>query len=450
MATLHFQRREVEAKVVYCGPALSGKTTNLRVLHRLVPPGQRGDLHELATDQDRTLFFDFIPVEMGEIGEYAARFKLYSVPGQVYYRETRRVVLQGADAVVFVADSSPDRLQANLDALADLAEAMAGLGLDRAGVPVVLQLNKRDVEGALPVDQLLAELKIDGWPRFEAVASEGRGVLNTLHAACDLASERIRRRLSGDESAGALERAAEDAPEGELEEVDRVLEQVLEVRPREVAEAERRKAAERARPDDVDGFLMEYVDRSADAEDGLGVTDPGVEPVVEEEPEFEAVRPGAGRKGEAVTARAAPEGEVAPLPTRAQPDPAAAPGDAPRRADVAPVAPVAEEPELERTVPQVQPPVPAGPVLDARVDPDAFGGATVREVLGFSVGADGLPVIDLVLERGGQKRRHPLRFLRLAPPAPPPSGGLPAAALGLGLGTLGLLLGLGLGWWLFG
>lgn len=448
MATLHFERREVEAKVVYCGPALSGKTTNLRVLHRLVPSGQRGDLHELATDQDRTLFFDFIPVELGEIGEYAARFKLYSVPGQVYYRETRRVVLQGADAVVFVADSSPDRLQANLDALADLAEAMAELGLDRAGVPVIFQLNKRDVEGALPVDQLLAELKIDGAARVEAVASEGRGVLNTLHAACELASERIRRRLSGDASAGLLERAAEDAPEGELEEVDRVLERVLEVRPRELAEAERRKAAERARPDDVDGFFMEYVDRSADAD--LGVTDPGVEPEVEEEPEFAAARPGAGRRGESVAARVAPAGEVGPLPPRAPADPAAAPGEAPRRAEVPPVSPAAEEPDLERTVPQVQPPVPAGPALDARVDPDAFDGAAVREVLGFRVGADGLPEIELVLERDGQRRRHPLRFRRQAPPAAVSPGGLPAAAMGLGFGALGMVLGLGLGWWLFG
>lgn len=470
MATLHFHRREVEAKVVYCGPALSGKTTNLRVLHRLVPSGQRGDLHELATDQDRTLFFDFIPVDLGEIGEYAARFKLYSVPGQVYYRETRRVVLQGADAVVFVADSSPDRLQANVDALADLIDAMRSLGLDRGGVPIIVQLNKRDVEGALAVPHLVSTLGVDEWPRVEAVAAEGHGVLRTLHAACDRAADRIRQRLAGDERGAQLRMATPGEAEDELEEVDRMLEEVLEVRPGEVEAAERQKVAERGRPDDVEGFLMEYVDRSAEGDDGLGATDPGFDPATDEEAVFAAARPGAGRKGEALSRGEAPVaepppavqvpaaggGEVVPLPTRRPVDPASVREDArptaPSPRDIAPVAPVpevAEDTELERTVPQGRPTVPLGPPLDAQVDPDAFGGATLREVLGFSAGADGLPVLELVLERGGSRRRHPVRLTPRAPHPPVGAGAYTGAILGALFGVVGLALGLGLGWWLF-
>ncbi len=153
MATINFARREIEAKIVYCGPALSGKTTNLRVLHGLIPPVQRGELHSLATDQERTLFFDYMPIELGQISGFTARFKLFTVPGQAFYRETRRVVLEGADAVVFVADSAPERAQHNVDALVDLEEHLSAHGLSIAGLPLVIQLNKRDATGAMSVVQ---------------------------------------------------------------------------------------------------------------------------------------------------------------------------------------------------------------------------------------------------------------------------------------------------------
>lgn len=512
MATLHFAQREIEAKVVFYGPALSGKTTNLRALHRLVPSGQRGELHELATDQDRTLFFDFLPVELGEIGGYAARFKLFSVPGQAYYRDTRRVVLQGADAVVFVADSSPDRLQANLDALADLVENLRIL--DPAGdLPVVLQLNKRDVEGALPVETLLAELNGRGWPMVEAVASEGRGVLATIHEVTALASARLAARLAG---GGELPRA--DGPRAEIDEVDHVLEKVLEVRPAENREAERRRQLEQARPDDVDGFLLEFVERGDDA--SLGLEDP---PSEEHQPEpgdalFDAVRPGAGRHGaaapatdpvaapapepgaaadpvaapaadpvaapapdpvaaaEPVAARAAdpvaahaavppsppaPDAEPVAFPRAASPPPAARPV-APGRRDIAPLEPTseAEDPALERTVPRGAPlaarlEVEAGAPIDARLDPEWLSGVTVREVLGLDAGPDGAPMLQIVFQGRGGRRRHPVRLVaerRAAAAGPPPAAptGTSPAVAAVFAGALGLLVGLGLGFWLAG
>lgn len=468
MATLHFAQREIEAKVVFYGPALSGKTTNLRALHRLVPSGQRGELHELATDQDRTLFFDFLPVELGEIGGYAARFKLFSVPGQAYYRDTRRVVLQGADAVVFVADSSPDRLQANLDALADLVENLRIL--DPAGdLPVVLQLNKRDVEGALPVETLLAELNGRGWPMVEAVASEGRGVLATIHEVTALASARLAARLAG---GGELPRA--DGPRAEIDEVDHVLEKVLEVRPAENREAERRRQLEQARPDDVDGFLLEFVERGDDA--SLGLEDP---PSEEHQPEpgdalFDAVRPGAGRHGAAAPAAdpvaataavppspPAPDAEPVAFPRAASPPPAARPV-APGRRDIAPLEPTseAEDPALERTVPRGAPlaarlEVEAGAPIDARLDPEWLSGVTVREVLGLDAGPDGAPMLQIVFEGRGGRRRHPVRLVaerRAAAAGPPPAAptGTSPAVAAVFAGALGLLVGLGLGFWLAG
>ena len=123
MAVINFARKEIEAKVVYYGPAFSGKTTNVKVLHEKMPGPQRGELHALSTEADRTLFFDYVPIQIGQIGGFSTRFKLFTVPGQVVYQQTRRVVLQGADAVVFVADSSPDRADANLDSLVEIGRA---------------------------------------------------------------------------------------------------------------------------------------------------------------------------------------------------------------------------------------------------------------------------------------------------------------------------------------
>ncbi len=271
MATINFARREIEAKIVYVGPALSGKTTNVQVLHRLVPKGQRGELHQLSTETDRTLFFDFIPVELGQIAGFTAHFKLFTVPGQVYYQQTRRAVLQGADGVVFVADSSAGRAQANLDAMIDLEQNLRAHGLDLASIPLVVQLNKRDVADALPVKGLVSELNPFDVPVVESIAASGYGVLDTLYKITEIATKRIRENLSGQKNAVRLQAIQRDDRESEQQIVEDYLSRIHKVRPEEDANAERIKAAGRLRPDDVDSFLLEFVDREDDLslDDGL-------------------------------------------------------------------------------------------------------------------------------------------------------------------------------------
>jgi hypothetical protein len=193
MALINHRAREIHFKIVYYGPGLGGKTTNLQVLHDRLPPERRGRLLSVATDHERTLFFDFLPVDLGAINGLITRFHLYTVPGQVYYRLSRRAVLQGADGIVFVADSHAAREQANRDSLADLAEHLNTLGLDGPGrsVPRVFQYNKRDLGAALPVERLRAAINPDRAPEFEAVAREGRGVTETLRAACKTVLARL-------------------------------------------------------------------------------------------------------------------------------------------------------------------------------------------------------------------------------------------------------------------
>ena len=187
MALIHHRAREIHFKIVYYGPGLGGKTTNLRVLHERLPADRRGRLLSIATDHDRTLFFDFLPIDLGQVNGFTTRFHLYTVPGQVYYRLSRRAVLQGVDGIVFVADSHSAREQANKDSLADLEEHLAGLGLGAAALarlPRIFQWNKRDLGSALPVPRLRQALNAGGAPEFEAVARDGRGVNETLRTAC--------------------------------------------------------------------------------------------------------------------------------------------------------------------------------------------------------------------------------------------------------------------------
>jgi mutual gliding-motility protein MglA len=187
VALINHRAREIHFKIVYYGPGLGGKTTNLRVIHARLPAERRGRLLSIATDHERTLFFDFLPIDLGQVNGFATRFHLYTVPGQVYYKRSRRAVLQGVDGVVFVADSHPAREHANRDSLADLEEQLATIGMSAAEVarlPRVLQYNKRDVAGALPVERLRAALSTGGALEFEAVASAGRGVHETLRAIC--------------------------------------------------------------------------------------------------------------------------------------------------------------------------------------------------------------------------------------------------------------------------
>ena len=173
MAVINFARREIEAKIVYYGPALSGKTTNVKATHGQLNRADIGKLHILSTEDDRTLFFDYTPITHGEIAGFTAKFKLFSVPGQAFYRETRQVVLGGADAVVFVADSHPERAKANIEALADLAENLKHHGFDITDFPVVLQINKRDLSNARPVEDILADLNTHGFTYHLATAISG-------------------------------------------------------------------------------------------------------------------------------------------------------------------------------------------------------------------------------------------------------------------------------------
>ena len=187
MALINHRAREIHFKVVYYGPGLGGKTTNLKYLHEKLPPERRGKLISISTDHERTLFFDFLPIELGQIQGLTTRFHLYTVPGQVYYQRSRRAVLQGLDAVVFVADSHPARERANKESLTDLFTNLQTLGLSEAELRRlgwVFQYNKRDLPVALPLERMRALLNPGGAPEFEATASQGKGVNETLKAAC--------------------------------------------------------------------------------------------------------------------------------------------------------------------------------------------------------------------------------------------------------------------------
>jgi signal recognition particle receptor subunit beta len=194
MALINHRAREIHFKVVYYGPGLGGKTTNLKCLYERLPAERRGRLISIATDHERTLFFDFLPIDVGMVNGLMTRFHLYTVPGQIYYQRSRRAVLQGIDAVVFVADSHPARERANAESLADLRANLVSMGMEPgeiARLPRVFQYNKRDLPVALPLERLRAAINPGGAPEFEAVASQGRGVSETLKAACKLVLARL-------------------------------------------------------------------------------------------------------------------------------------------------------------------------------------------------------------------------------------------------------------------
>ena len=187
MALINHRTREIHFKIVYYGPGLCGKTTNLKSLHDKLPAERRGKLISIATDHERTLFFDFLPFALGQIQGYTTRIHLYTTPGQTYYRLSRRAVLQGLDGLVFVADSHPARESANLESLEDLHEHLGAIGLtpeQRTKLAWVFQYNKRDLPAAMPIDRMRRVLNRGAALEFEAAASEGRGVSETLRAIC--------------------------------------------------------------------------------------------------------------------------------------------------------------------------------------------------------------------------------------------------------------------------
>jgi len=179
---INYVAREINCKIVYYGPGLGGKTTNLQYLYDITNAENKGKLISLATETDRTLFFDFLPIDLGQIRGLRTRFHLYTVPGQVFYDASRKLILRGVDGVVFVADSQEERLDANLESLANLDQNLKEHGFDLGKVPYVLQLNKRDLPNAMPVAQLSRLLLTRGEPVFEAVAIKGEGILETLKA----------------------------------------------------------------------------------------------------------------------------------------------------------------------------------------------------------------------------------------------------------------------------
>jgi mutual gliding-motility protein MglA len=182
MTFINYASREINCKIVYYGPGLCGKTTNLQYIFDSTAPQARGKLISLATETDRTLFFDFMPLELGTVRGFKTRFHLYTVPGQVFYDASRKLILKGVDGVVFVADSQEERMDANIESLYNLEENLQSQGYDLLKIPYVLQLNKRDLTNIITVDDLASELQRKGEPVVEAVASTGQGVFDTLKA----------------------------------------------------------------------------------------------------------------------------------------------------------------------------------------------------------------------------------------------------------------------------
>src|SRR5436309_14886216 len=188
---INYAGREINAKIVYYGPGLSGKTTNLECIYASVPRDSRGKMVSMKTRQDRTLFFDFLPLELGEVHGFRTRFLLYTVPGQVFYNATRKLVLKGADAVVFVADSSLGKLDENRESLANLETNLLEQGLSLESLPWVIQYNKRHLPQVHALEELEAALNPQRAPSFEAAAASGQGVYETLHAVSRLLFQRL-------------------------------------------------------------------------------------------------------------------------------------------------------------------------------------------------------------------------------------------------------------------
>jgi hypothetical protein len=194
MTFINYAVREINCKVVYYGPGLGGKTTNLQHIYDQTSASSRGKLISLATETERTLFFDFLPLDLGEIRGFKARFHLYTVPGQVFYDASRKLILRGVDGVVLVADSQELRMEANAESIRNLDKNLREQGYDIAAVPYVLQLNKRDLPTAVPVDEMYRRLNIKGEPTFEATARTGAGVFETLKAIARLVLADLRKK----------------------------------------------------------------------------------------------------------------------------------------------------------------------------------------------------------------------------------------------------------------
>jgi len=177
---INYSSREINCKIVYYGPGLCGKTTNLQFIYRRTNPEQKGKLISLATETERTLFFDFLPLALGEIKGFRVRFHLYTVPGQVFYAASRKLILKGVDGVVFVADSQLERMDANMESIDDLKINLGEQGYELDKLPFIIQYNKRDLANIIPLEELNREINPNGVTWYEAVATKGPGVFETL------------------------------------------------------------------------------------------------------------------------------------------------------------------------------------------------------------------------------------------------------------------------------
>jgi len=186
MTFINYASREINCKIVYYGPGLCGKTTNLQFIYEKTNPSAKGKLISLATETDRTLFFDFLPLELGTVRGFKTRFHLYTVPGQVFYDASRKLILKGVDGVIFVADSQVERMDANIESVENLVINLKGQGYDLMAMPYVLQLNKRDLPNVASTDELRRLLVRKSEPTYEAVASKGIGVFETLKGVAKL------------------------------------------------------------------------------------------------------------------------------------------------------------------------------------------------------------------------------------------------------------------------
>ncbi|MBI5816728.1 MAG: SurA N-terminal domain-containing protein [Nitrospinae bacterium] len=227
---INYGKREVSCKLVYYGPGMSGKTTNLEVIHQKVPEHSKGEMTSIATEGDRTLFFDFLPLDLGQVRGMTTKFQLYTVPGQVYYSSTRKLVLQGADGVIFVADSQASKLPENIESLKDLQTNLEEYGLKIDEMPIVIQWNKRDLPTAMPVDELEQKVNWMKAATTTACAATGEGVLGTLKLAAALILDRLNTKEPGaaaapkkpsaaQPAAAAAAPKAEEAPAPEKKEV---------------------------------------------------------------------------------------------------------------------------------------------------------------------------------------------------------------------------------------
>ncbi|MCK4765594.1 MAG: GTPase domain-containing protein [Candidatus Aminicenantes bacterium] len=195
MSFLNYSTKEINFKIVYYGPGLSGKTTNIKMIYDKVKSDSKGKLVSLATETERTLFFDFFPLDLGTVKGYQVKFHLYTVPGQIYYSSSRKLIMKGVDGVVFVADSQRERFEANIESLQDMFSNLKEYNIDFATLPYVLQLNKRDLPNITPVNEMMAALRKKDEPVIESISLKGDGVIETLKGISKLIMVNVKQKL---------------------------------------------------------------------------------------------------------------------------------------------------------------------------------------------------------------------------------------------------------------